>query len=50
MPNVSGRAPEAKGWKVKFPQPNHGRGREAQDLLIQTDRERGAYVLLIIEQ
>ena len=35
---------------MKFLQLNLGRGRDAQDLLIQTARERGADVLLISEQ
>ena len=38
------------GWKVKFLQLSLGRGKEAQDLLMQTARERGADVLLITEQ
>ena len=36
--------------KVKFLQLNLGRGKEAQDLLMQTARERGADELLISEQ
>ena len=39
-----------KGKKVKFRQLNLKKGREAQDLLMQTARERGAHVLLISEQ
>ena len=35
---------------MKFLQLNLGRGKEAQDLLMQTDRERVADVLLISEQ
>ena len=35
---------------MKFLQLNLGRGRDAQDLLMQTARERGADVLLISEQ
>ena len=47
MPNIQGGAPEVEGWKVKFLQLNLGRGKEAQNLLMQTARERGADVLLI---
>ena len=36
--------------EVKFLQLNLGRGRDAQDLLMQTARERGVDVLLISEQ
>ena len=36
--------------KVKFLQLNLGRGKEAQNLLMQTARERKADVLLISEQ
>ena len=35
---------------MKFLQLNHGRGKDAQDHLMQTVRERGADVLLISEQ
>ena len=35
---------------MKFLQLNLGRGKDAQDLLMQTARERGADVLLISEQ
>ena len=35
---------------MKFLQLNLGRGKDAQDLLIKTARERGADVLLISEQ
>ena len=37
-------------WKVKFLQLNLGRGEEAQNLLMQTARERRADVLLISEK
>ena len=50
MPNIQGRVPEVEGWKVKFLQINLGRGKEAQKLLMQTARERGADVLLISDQ
>ena len=35
---------------MKFPQLNLGRGKEAQNLLMQTAKERGTDVLLISEQ
>ena len=35
---------------MKFLQVNLGRGKKAQNLLMQTDRERGADVLLISDQ
>ena len=35
---------------MKFLQLNLGRGKDTQDLLMQTARERGADVLLISEQ
>ena len=35
---------------MKFLQLNLGRGKEAQNLMMQTARERGADVLLISEQ
>ena len=35
---------------MNFRQLNLGRGKEAQNLLMQTDKERGADVLLISEQ
>ena len=35
---------------MKFLQPNLGRGKEAQNLLMQTDKEKGADVLPISEQ
>ena len=39
-----------EGWKVKFLQLHLGRGRDAQNLLMHTAKERGADVLLISEQ
>ena len=50
LPNIQDGTPEVKRWKVKFLQLNLGRGREAQNHLMQTARERGADVLLISEQ
>ena len=50
MPRIQGGAPEVEGWKVKFLQCNLGRENEAQNLLMQTARERRADVLLITEQ
>ena len=50
MPNIQGGAPEVEGWKVNFLQLNLGRGKDAQNLLMQTARERRADVLLISEQ
>ena len=50
MPNIQGGAPEVERWKVKFLQFNLGRGNEAQNLLMQTARERRADVLIISEQ
>ena len=50
MSYIQGGAPEVEGWKVKFLQFNLGRGKEDQELLMQTARERRADVLLIIEQ
>ena len=50
MPNIQGGAPEVEGWKVKLLQLNLGRGKEAQNLVMQTARERRADVLLISEQ
>ena len=50
MPGVPGRTPEVEGQEMKFLQFNFGRGRDAQDLLMQTARERGANVLLMSEQ
>ena len=49
LPNIKGGAPEVEGWKVKFLQLNLGRGKEAQNLLMQTAEERRADVLLIGE-
>ena len=50
MPNIRGGAPGIEGWKVKFLQLHLGRGKEVQNLLIQTATERRADVLLISEQ
>ena len=50
LPGAPGGTLEVEGQEVKFLQLNFGRGRDAQDLLMQTDRERGADVLLISEQ
>ena len=50
MPNIQGGAPEVEGWKVKFLQLNLGRGKEAQNLLMQTARESRADVMLISGQ
>ena len=50
MPSVPGRNPEVERQKLKFLQLNIERGKEAQNLLMQTARERGADVLLITEQ
>ena len=50
MPNIQGGTPEVEGWKVKFLQLNLGRGKEAQNLLMQTTKEKRANVLLISEQ
>ena len=50
MPNIQGGAPEVEEWKVKFLQVNLGRGKEAQNLLVQTARQRRADFLLISEQ
>ena len=43
-------ASEVERLEVKFLQLNLGRGKDAQGLLMQTARERGADVLLISEQ
>ena len=40
MPNICGEATEVDGWKVRFLQLNLGRGKEAQDLPMQTAREQ----------
>ena len=40
MPNIQGGASEVEGQKVKFLQLYLGRGKEAQNLLMQTARER----------
>ena len=50
LPGLPGRASEVERQEVKFLQLNLGRGRDAQDLLMQTARERGADVLLISER
>ena len=50
MPNIQGEAPEVEGWKVKFLQLNLGRGKGAQNVLMQTARETRADMLLISEQ
>ena len=50
LPGVSERASEVEKQEVKFLQLNLGRGKDGQDLLMQTDRERKVDVLLISEQ
>ena len=50
LPGVLRKASEVKRQEVKFLQLILGRGKDAQDLLIQTARERGVDVLLIREQ
>ena len=50
MPSVPGGTPEVEGQEGKFLQLNLGRRKDAQDLLMQTTRERGADLLLISEQ
>ena len=50
LPGLPGRASEVERQEMKFLQLNLGRGRDAQDLLMQTARETGADVLLINEQ
>ena len=50
MHNIQSGAPEVEGRKVKFLQLNLGRGKEAQNLLMHTARERRADVLFISEQ
>ena len=47
MPNIQGGDPKVEGWKVKFLQLNLGRGKEAQDLLMQTARERKTDLILL---
>ena len=49
MSNIQGGAPKVERWKVKFLQLNLGRGKEAQNFLMQTAREKRADVLLISE-
>ena len=48
--HIQGGAPEVEGLKVKFLQLNLGRGKVAQNLLMQTAREKRDDVLLISEQ
>ena len=50
LPGLPGRSSEVERQELKFLQLNLGRGKDAQDLLLQTERERGADVLLISEQ
>ena len=50
LSGLPGRASEVERQELKFLQLNLGRGKDAQDLLMQTARERGADVLLISEQ
>ena len=50
LPGLPGRASEVEIQEFKFLQLNLGRGKDAQDLLMQTARERGSHVLLITEQ
>ena len=50
LPGLPGGASEDERQELKFLQLNLGRGRDAQDLLMQTARETGADVLLISEQ
>ena len=50
LPGLPGRASEVERQEVKFLQLNLGRGKDAQDLLMQTAREREADVLPISEQ
>ena len=50
MPNIQGRALEVEGYKVKFLQLNLVRGKKAENLLMQTAREKRADVLLISER
>ena len=47
MPSIYGGALKVEGWNVKFLQLNLGRGKKAQNLLMQTARERRADVLLL---
>ena len=50
LPGLPGRASEVERQVLKFLQLNLGRGKDTQDLLMKTARERGADVLLISEQ
>ena len=50
MTGVPGRTPEVERQELNFLPLNLGRGKDAQDLLMQTTRERGADVWLISEQ
>ena len=50
MPGVPARTPEVEGQEVKFQKLTLGRGKDAQNLLMQTARERAADVMLISEQ
>ena len=50
LPGIPGRGSEVERQELKFLQLNLGRGKDAQDLLMQASRERGADVLLISEQ
>ena len=46
LSGLPGRASEVEKQELKFLQLNLGRGKDAQDLLMQTARERGADILL----